>query len=125
MDAFAHRRVGVVAQPVRCLHDVRIGVVHHEARRVVRHHTIVASGIGTTTSREVCTTALRPTTTAPNTTAIVAMAATDNYSPSNGHPHTIANAGCASCIWLALAIPALAIPAYHAKKPRNIENKAV
>ena len=60
-----------------------------------------------------------------NTTEIVTIAATDKCSPSNGQPQTIDNAGWASCIWLALAIPALAIPAYQAKKPRNIENNAV
>src|SRR3954452_21133558 len=125
LDAFAHRRIGVIAQPVRRLHDVRVGVVHDEAGRVVRHHTIVASGTGADIARDVCTAALRPTTTAPRTTAIVAIAATDKSSPSSGQPHTIASAGWASCIWLALAIPALAMPAYQAKNPRNIENNAV
>ena len=37
LDAVADRRVGVVAQPGRRLHDVGVGVVHDEPRRVVPH----------------------------------------------------------------------------------------
>ncbi len=40
--AIAQRRVGVIAQPVRCLHDVGVGVVHDQPRRVVPHHPILA-----------------------------------------------------------------------------------
>src|SRR5690606_20577364 len=36
-DAVADRRVGVVAQPARRLHDVGVGVVHDVPGAVVRH----------------------------------------------------------------------------------------
>ncbi len=41
-EPIAQRRVGVVAQPVRCLHDVGVGVVHDQPGRVVPHHPILA-----------------------------------------------------------------------------------
>ena len=99
--------------------------MHHEAGGVVRHHISVASRTVAGIGCDVRTTALRPTTTAASTTAIVMIAAADRCSPSNGQPQTIDSAGWASCIWLALAMPARAMPAYQAKKPRNIENNAV
>ena len=40
-DAVAQRRVGVVAQPARRLHDVGVGVVDDEPRRVVPHRPIL------------------------------------------------------------------------------------
>ena len=99
--------------------------MHHEAGGVVRHHISVASRTVAGIGCDVRTTALRPTTTAASTTAIVMIAAADKCSPSNGQPQTIDSAGWASCTWLALAMPARAMPAYQAKKPRNIENSAV
>ena len=44
-DAVAHAGIGVVAQPIRGLHDVRVGIVDHEPRRVVRHDRKSAIGM--------------------------------------------------------------------------------
>ena len=45
LDAVPHRRVGVVPQPLRRLHDVGVGIVHDQPRRVVRHLPSLAAGI--------------------------------------------------------------------------------
>ena len=42
-DPIADARIGVVAQPVRCLHDVSICIVDDQPGGVVRHHHSVAS----------------------------------------------------------------------------------
>ena len=94
-DPISDRWIGVIAKPVRSLHHVRVGVVHHEAGGVVRHHISVASrtaGSGCV----VRTTAVRPIATAPSTTTMVTTAAIDRCSPSSGQPHTIDSAGWAS-----------------------------
>ncbi len=44
LDALTDARVGVVAQPRRWLHDVCVGVVHDEPRRVVGHRPMLPSG---------------------------------------------------------------------------------
>ena len=50
-DAVPDARVGVVAQPVRWLHDVGVGVVDDQPRRVVRHHQSVPPPTGRDLSR--------------------------------------------------------------------------
>ncbi len=37
LDAIANRAIGVVVQPCRWLHDVRVGIVYYSAKLVVRH----------------------------------------------------------------------------------------
>ena len=95
-DSISYRWIGVITQPVGSLHDVRIGVVHDQARGVVRHHISVASRTAAGIGCVVRTTAVRPITTAPSTTTMVTSAAIDRCSPNRGHPQTIERAGCAS-----------------------------
>ena len=41
LDPVTDRRIGMVAQPVRRLHDVGVGIVHHEPGRVVHHRASI------------------------------------------------------------------------------------
>ena len=134
-DSIAHRRVGVVAQPVRRLHDVGVGVVHRQSRGVVRPQRPVGRVSAITSvlhparwPGSVVWCARRRFARPPprsSTTTMVTTAAIDKCSPEQRPAPHHRQRRLGQLHLTRFGDPGRAIPAYQAKKPRNIENTAV